>query len=305
MALETGTEVRAHLHRLHEAVWELTAIALALGDPARTDSSQRRAAEQVLLEAGLLVPTVDGAQPSPGLAELISGGANALASQVTAGLIQSAALLSGITAWSTQDDEAILAQGQGSGQFAEPFKMFALPQMEGLPDLLSAGDAVMLDVGVGVAGLAVAFCRAFPGLRVVGLDVFPRALELARRRVHEAGLADRIELRRQDFAELDDLGVFCLAWLPGPFVPRPALEAGLPRLVDALIPGGWVLLGHGKLVSRDLSSALTRFQTVAFGGSAVDDDEAQVLLRGVGLQQVTTLPTPEGAPALTVGCRQT
>jgi trans-aconitate methyltransferase len=175
--------------------------------------------------------------------------------------------------------------------------------MTGLGDLLLAPSAFMLDVGVGVGAMAVAYCEAFPGLRVVGVDTFPRALELARVTIDEAGMADRIEVRRQDVAALEERDVFCLGWLPAPFIPRAAIDAGLPRMVSALVPGGWLVVGHGKFGDRGLSNALTRLQTVAFGGTALNGDEAQDLLRGVGLQQVASLPTPEGAPGITVGRR--
>jgi hypothetical protein len=63
------------------------------------------------------------------------------------------------------------------------------------------------------------------------------------------------------------------------------------------------MVGHGKFGTRGLSDALTRLQTVAFGGTAINADEAQDLLRAVGLQQVASLPTPEGAPGITIGRR--
>lgn len=301
--METGDEVRAHFNALHEAVWELAAIVLALRDPATTEPDKRRAAERVLLEAGLMVSSSDGVQAGLGLTEVIGEDAMWVAAQAAAPILQSAALLSGAKAWVSQDDEAILAQGRASAQGAQPFKMFAVPMMEGLGDLLSGPSPVMLDVGVGVAAIAVAWCEAFERMRVVGLDVFTRALELARRTVDEAGMADRIELRHQDVADLTDREAFCLAWLPAPFVPRAALHAGLPRIVTALVAGGWVIVGHGRLGEPGLSSALTRFQTVVFGGTAIDNDEAQDLLRSVGLELVRTLPTPEGIPAITVGRR--
>ena len=105
-------------------------------------------------------------------------------------------------------------------------------------------------------------------------------------------MAERIELRHQDVATLEDRARCCLAWLPTPFVPRAAIDAGLARMLRALVPGGWLMVGHGKFGEGGLADALTRLQTVAFGGTAIDGDEAQELLRGVGLDQVATLPTP-------------
>jgi hypothetical protein len=299
--MDRADDVRAHLNTLHEAVWELAAIALALRDPATVEPHQREAAECVLVEIGLMEPSPDGPKPSQGLVEAAGGDQAKLAAQAATGILQSAALLAGANAWTGQDDEALLAQGRASAQAAPAFKAFAVPMMEGLGEFLSAPRPMMLDVGVGVAAMAVAYCAAFPGLRVVGLDVFPRALALAQGVNDDAGMAERVELRLQDVVTLDDRDVFCLAWLPAPFVPRGAIEAGLPQMVRSLVPGGWVVVGHGKFGAEGRADALTRFQTVAFGGTAITDDEAQGLLRAVGLQQVATLPTPPGAPGITVG----
>jgi len=48
---------------------------------------------------------------------------------------------------------------------------------------------------------------------------------------------------------------------------------------------------------------VSRFRTTVYGGAVLDDEEAQALLRGVGLEPIFTFPTPEGAPAMTVGRR--
>jgi hypothetical protein len=298
-AAEAGTLVR----RLQEGVWQLAALAVALSDDPRRDPEQKRLAQQVLVELGLMSETSGGIGPAAGLAELMSSGPVDIPAVSAANVLQAAGMLSGAAAWASQNDEALLAQGRGSAQAAAAFKMFVLPALEGLGDLFDGESPKMLDVGVGVGAMAVAYCRTFPGLRVVGLDVLPRVLELARRQVDEARLADRIELRQQDVAGLEDDRAYALAWLPAPFVPGPALEAGLPRLAKALVPGGWLMMAHGKLHDDPLQNALSRFQTTVYGGAALDDDEAQSLLRGVGLEQVLTFPTPEGAPAITVGRR--
>jgi hypothetical protein len=301
--MDSADDVYAHIHRLHESVWELAAIALALRDPATTDPDQRRAAEDVLVAAGLLEVTPTGVRPAPGLSQATGDDSTNLAAQASTGILQAAGFLAGANAWTTQDDEALLAQGRASAQAARAFQAFAVPAMDGMADLLAGPTPVMLDVGVGVAAMAVAYCQAFPRLRVVGLDVFPRALDLARRTISDAAMTERIELRHQDVATLDDCNRFCLAWLPAPFVPRAALEAGLPLLARSLVPGGWLAVGHGKFDASGLSDALTRLQTVAYGGTPLSGDGAQALLRGAGLQQVTTFPTPEGAPGITIGRR--
>lgn len=301
--MDSAEEVRAHLHALHEAVWELAAIAVALRDATTTDPAHRQAAERVLVEAGMMIDSAEGPRPGKGLAAAMGDDPSRQAAQAATGILQSAATLSGANGWTQQDDRSLLSQGWASAQMASGFATFAVPMLDGLRELLSAPSPVMLDVGVGVAAMAVAFCQAIPRLSVVGLDVLPRALELARGVIGEAGMADRIELRLQDVADLEDRDRFCLCWLPAPFVPRPALDAGLSRIVGSLVPGGWLVLGHAKLAGPRRSDALTRFQTVAFGGTAIDGELARDLLRRADLENVETLPTPYGAPGLTVGRR--
>jgi hypothetical protein len=304
--METTQEAGAHLNKLHEAVWQLAAITLALRDPASTGPDLRYAAGQVVAAAGLGSTDERALRLGPGLAQLIDlqgGDQTKLASQTAAPILQAAALLSGATDWTHQNDEALLAQGRASAQLAGPFKMFLVPMMEGLGELLAAPSPVMLDVGVGVGAMAIALCQTFPGLHIVGVDVLPRALVLASRLVAEADLADRIELRTQDVVDLDDRDTYCFAWLPAPFIFRNTLEASVPRIFAALVPGGWIGLGHGKFGADPLSDAITRLQTVAFGGTPLDNDQAQLLLGRAGFESVVSFPTPQGPPGITVGRR--
>src|SRR4029077_10323017 len=99
-----------------------------------------------------------------------------------------------------------------------------------------------LDVGVGVASLSISMCRAWPELRVVGVDPYDVSLDIARGNVVRAGLSDRIELRQLRIEELRDETAFDLAWLPAFFIPEQALAAAITRVHAALRPDGWLLL---------------------------------------------------------------
>ena len=72
-------------------------------------------------------------------------------------------------------------------------------------------------------------------------------------------------------------------------------------MVAALRPGGWLIVGHGKLGGTPVEDALTRLKTVAHGGTPLDTTAACKLLRDAGLTAVRTVPTPTGAPAVTTG----
>jgi hypothetical protein len=137
----------------------------------------------------------------------------------------------------------------------------------------------------------------------VGIDVLPRVLALAGATVAGSPSGDRVVLREQDVAALDEPETYALAWLPAPFVPPGPLRAGVDRLRAAVVPGGWLVLGHGRFTGDPLDDAVNRFKTVAFGGTALDDAQASALLSGAGFEDVRSVPTPPGAPALTVGRR--
>jgi SAM-dependent methyltransferase len=226
-----------------------------------------------------------------------------VAGQAAAPLLQTSALLTRGEVWADQPDEAIIAQGRASAQGAVAFERLGLPFMEGLAEALATPGARMLDVGTGVAALAASYAELFPELTVVGIDVLPRVLALAEELLRTSPVADRVVLREQDVSGLTDDASFALAWLPAPFVPEEAVRAGVPRIVRSLIPGGWLIVGHGKLAGEPVDDAVTRFKTVSYGGTPLSNEQAQTLLRDAGLVDVTTVPTPMGAPAITVGRR--
>jgi hypothetical protein len=52
------------------------------------------------------------------------------------------------------------------------------------------------------------------------------------------------------------------------------------------------MVGHGKFAGDAAKEALTRFKTVAYGGTALNDNQAQSLLKNAGLIDISTMPTP-------------
>ena len=277
-----------------QAAWSLAALALVAAGDGPPDITA--AAQQLLSVCGI---TAAPGQPVPG------GGtttAQQIASQAAAPLHQAAALASGrVVSWGAQSDQALLAQGQASAIGARAFAELVLPAMGDRANRLAAPGARMLDIGTGVAALAVAFAQVFPQLEVVGIDVLDRALDLGRQNVAASDVAARVAVRKQDVAGFTDDAGFDLAYLPAPFVPRPALQAGLPRVVAALRPGGWLFVAHGKFGGTPAEDALTRLKTLVYGGTPLDEAEASDKLRNAGLTSVRPVPTPEGAPGITIG----
>ena len=102
----------------------------------------------------------------------------------------------------------------------------------------------LLDVGCGWGSL-VTHAATHYGVRAVGVTISPAQAELARARVREAGLSDRVEIRLADYRDTDD----------GPYdkiasvgmvehVGTANLPAYFAQLRSLLRPGG-VLLNHG------------------------------------------------------------
>ncbi|HLH28814.1 MAG TPA: cyclopropane-fatty-acyl-phospholipid synthase family protein, partial [Acidimicrobiales bacterium] len=61
----------------------------------------------------------------------------------------------------------------------------------------------LLDVGCGWGGMVIHAARAH-GVEAVGITISAEQHELARKRVAAAGLEDRVEIRLQDYRDLDD-----------------------------------------------------------------------------------------------------
>jgi protein-L-isoaspartate O-methyltransferase len=287
-------DLLATIQTWDQAAWSLAALALATRDDSPPEL--RTAAGELLTVAGL---TGAPGEPLRGLGTSTPG---QIASQAAAPLHQASALVSGRgISWNAQSDEALLAQGNASAQGARPFAQFMLPMMGDLAGRLAAPGARMLDIGTGVGALAVSFAEAFPQLHVLGIDVLDRALALARQTIAASGAAARVTVCNMDVADFADDTGFDVAWLPAPFIPQPALSAGLPQVTAALRPGGWLMVGHGKFGGTAIEDALTRLKTIAYGGTPLDEAAACRLLRDAGLTSVRPVPTPRGVPAITIG----
>jgi SAM-dependent methyltransferase len=199
--------------------------------------------------------------------------------------------------WRHTNPLLLQAQGDASAMFAPMFKMNIVGMLGDLGARLDAPGARILDVGVGVGALAIAFARVFPQASVVGLDPYDVPLALARERVKGAGLEGRVELRRMGAEDLKDEGAFDLAWFPSFFVPASTLASAIARVRAALRPGGWVLFPIGSSAGDARQRAVVSFVVDGWGGAALSPTEAEAALKNAGFSQVRTLPGPPWAPA--------
>jgi cyclopropane-fatty-acyl-phospholipid synthase len=122
----------------------------------------------------------------------------------------------------------------------------------------------LLDVGCGWGGM-VMHAAQHHGVRAVGVTVSRRQAELAAKRVAEAGLGDQVEIRLQDYRDVDD-GPFDAISSIGMFehVGLSRLEMYFDRLMELLVPEGR-LLNHA--ISRPAAArgkTRSRFKKQSF-----------------------------------------
>jgi 2-polyprenyl-3-methyl-5-hydroxy-6-metoxy-1,4-benzoquinol methylase len=165
-------------------------------------------------------------------------------------------------------------------------------------------DARILDIGTGVGALAVAFCRAFPGSTVVGIDTWELSLELAHQNVAAAGLGSRITLRRTPIDAFEDDEGFDLVWMPVIFLSRAILEDAVARAVAAMRHGAQIVLGRYAGSDDPLVGALGDLRTIRSGGSLLNPSDTRALLERAGLVDVREIDRTWPAPiVLTAGRR--
>jgi 2-polyprenyl-3-methyl-5-hydroxy-6-metoxy-1,4-benzoquinol methylase len=320
-------EMRAMMHELGVATWTLAAIGAlfesGLADHLREarsvdelaavcrsfsrDRIERcltvAAAASVVVGDGGRYRLAEGAMPflQPPMRAALQG-------EIRSGLMQPLALLDSArgdaprAGWTHTDRALLQAQGDASVALVGAFKMQIVPALGDLAARLDRPGARFLDVGVGVGALAMAMCRAWPQIGVVGLDTFEAPLAVARENIGHAGLAERIELRHLGVEDLRDEDSFDLAWFPSFFIPESAMAHAVARIRASLRAGGWVVvatLGGADHRQRAVAGLLTNL----WGGPALSVTEVESLMRSTGFATLRVLPGPGWAPALVVAQR--
>ena len=182
--------------------------------------------------------------------------------------------------WHDANETLLQGLGQVSAGIVRAFEAAGVAHPS-LGEALRRTDGVFVDVGTGTGWLAIAVARTFPTLRVVGVDIFPEALALARRNVEGAGLAERVELRLVDAANLEPDSAD-VVWLPMPFLPMEIVDDVLSGAHRALRPGGWLLPGTFPGPGDTLAERLMTIRTLRSGGHPWAADELCARLQARG-----------------------
>ena len=178
--------------------------------------------------------------------------------------------------------------GWGRGSAMVPGLLAAAPQFTEVRSFL--------DVGTGVGLLAIAAARTWPAAAVTGIDIWEPALEIAAGNITAAGLADRVTVRRADVTSIDEAESYDCAWFPTFFVSEPVLDAAVPRLVRALRPGGWLVLGRMAPPPDPVAQAASALRTIRGGGADFAAARLVSALEAAGCADAGALPRRGPAP---------
>ena len=203
--------------------------------------------------------------------------------------------------WRHVDPIILQDQGQQSRRVIEAIERVAAKRS--VFEKTLRGHGALLDVGTGAGWLAIEAAQAWPGLRVVGIDPWKPALDLAHANVAACKLADRIELRPNGIEQLQDQDAFTLVWLPAPFLSAEIMPIALERSHAALAPGGWLVVGLFGPRPDPLGEAVTALRVVRSGGHDWTTGEIESRFRNQGFEDVES--TPSGPPTLFVIGRKT
>jgi SAM-dependent methyltransferase len=196
--------------------------------------------------------------------------------------------------WHDTDEKLLQSIGQLSMGIVDAVRA-AAARHDPLREMLDRAGAAFFDIGTGAGWLAIAMARAYPRLRIIGLDIFPPALELAGRNITAAGLTDRIEVRAED-AQAMMPETADVIWLPLPFLALDVAQAVIARAASALRPGGWLLPGTFPGPGESLAERLMTLRTLRSGGHAWGRVELVAELEAAGFTGVGEVPRTWAAP---------
>jgi len=331
-SVQTGGTPPAHqvIDDLSTSAWAFAALASALEGGLLEALTEARSLDDlstrsgipsslvegmfdVLVAVGLLSRVGESYSSAPDLLPLLQKPAkDALLADVrttyllTQQMIDAAKKRSLAPGWSYSDPELLAAQGQGQGgaPAVHLWTQSVFPRLDGLMERLQHPTATFLDVGTGVAEIAIQMCHLYPALHVVALEPQEAPLAEARCNVAAAALSERIELRAQRIEDLTESEQFDLVWLPQMFLRQEVLERGLRTAWAALRPGGWIVLLAVSAPGMNLDAACWRLRNVLWGGDPLYPEQVAELLAAAEFTRVQVLPTSPGfVPKLIVGQR--
>lgn len=118
----------------------------------------------------------------------------------------------------------------------------ALAGVSEVHDVLSRPSARIADIGCGEGWSSIALARAYPEATVTGIDVDAPSVDAARANAATEGLADRVEFRLADGADLAEPKTFDAAFVFEALHDMPAPVEVLTAVREAVRPDGAVVI---------------------------------------------------------------
>jgi precorrin-6B methylase 2 len=190
--------------------------------------------------------------------------------------------------WQVADLELLQTQGRASKSVFTRILSLA----ETRPLLREALNGTFLDVGTGVAGIALEAARTCPNLQVDGIDIWEPALALAKKNVLESPYADRVHIMNLDIAALAVEHRYSLVWLPTMFLNRPVLEQAIDRIIVASRRGAYLIAALYTEPKDSFAAVLSTLRTTRSGGEVTDPSELQDMLKSRGYADLEVNVTP-------------
>lgn len=180
--------------------------------------------------------------------------------------------------WKVEDHQLLQAMGRASRNVVD--RILGLAKTR--PALRQALNGVFLDVGTGVAGIALRAAETCPDLSVDAIDIWKPALRIAAENVAASPHADRIQLRHLDVTRLEPDPRYTLAWLPAMFLKRAVLEQAIKRIAAASHSGGWLVAAIYTRPEEPFLAVMSSLRTLRSGGDVTSSAELAELLRSCG-----------------------
>ena len=180
--------------------------------------------------------------------------------------------------WEISDVAAMQAMGRASKSVFTRIQTIA----ETHPEIRKTFQGTFLDVGTGVAGIALEAARACPDITVDGIDIWEPALQLARQNIAESPYADRVSVRNLDVSMLDEDKRYSLAWLPTMFLKRPIVEAALDRIARASIKDAYLVAGVYTRPEDPFLALMANLRTLRSGGEISDPADIKAMMEARG-----------------------
>ena len=166
-----------------------------------------------------------------------------------------------------------------------------LPSLSGVAEQLKQGGTI-LEVGCGTGNLLLQLAKAFPNSRCTGVEIDPTGLAAAREVVHQAGLAERVQILEGDvrhavLPEAYDVVVMVEVLHEISATLRLGVMQGCAR---ALRAGGWLVIVDETYPTtlaearrpEFLFPVQTGFEELLWGNVVLTKEEQEQLLRAAG-----------------------